>query len=91
MSGGALAVRISILRVLLYCPSPAEGHLDNRELRYSCLYGEVGWSGVRLELPLYPDRVVDDLPHCVMMVWAPTPRHQTGIAICALGSFWLGQ
>ena len=31
-----------ILRVLLYCPSPAAGRLDNRELRYFCLYGEVG-------------------------------------------------
>ena len=90
MSKHAFTIRRSVLRSLLYCPSPFAGRLGNRDLRCSCLYGEVGRSGVRLELPLYSDRVVGDLPHCVAMVWAPMPRHQTGIAVCALGSFWLG-
>ena len=70
-----LVIRRSILYVLLYCPGPAEGRMYNPEMFYPCLYGEVGRSGVRLELPLYPDQVVVDLPHCAMMVRALVPHH----------------
>ena len=62
----------------------------DHELFYPCLYDEAGRAGVRLELPLYPDHVVVGQPHCVMMVWAPAPHHQTEVAICASGDFWLG-
>ena len=57
MSKHVLAICRSIWYVLLYCPGPAEGHMYNHELLYFCLYGEAGQAGVRLELPLYPDRV----------------------------------
>ena len=90
MSRHVLAIRRSILYVLLYCPGLAEGHMYNPELLYPCLYGEMGQSGVRLELPLYPDRVVVGQPHCTMMVQAPVPRHRTEVAVCASGNFWLG-
>ena len=90
MSRHVLAIRRLIMRVLLYCPSPVEGRMYNPELFYSCLYGEVGRSDVRLELPLCPDQVVVDLPHCAMMVWAPAPSRRTEVAIYASGSFWLG-
>ena len=63
-------IRRSILRVLLYRPSPVESRMYNPELFYSCLYGEVGRSGVQLELPLYLDQVVVDLPPCAMMARA---------------------
>ena len=62
----------------------------DHELFYLCLYNEAGRAGVRLELPLYPNHVVVGQPHCVMMVRAPAPHHRTEVAICALGSFWLG-
>ena len=58
-----LAIRRSILYVLLYCPGPAEGHVYDPELSYPCLYGEVGQSGFRLRLPFYPDHAVADQPH----------------------------
>ena len=75
---------------MLYCPGPTEGRMYNPELFYSCLYGEVGRSGVRLELPLYPDRVAVGQPRCAIMVRAPAPHHRTEVAICASGNFWLG-
>ena len=90
MSGHAVAIRRSIWYVLLYYPVPAEGHMYNHELFYLCSYDEAGRAGVRLELPLYPDRVVVGQPHCTMMVRAPTPRHRTEVAICVSGNFWLG-
>ena len=34
----------------------------------------MGQSGVRPELPFYPDRVVVGQPHCAIMVRAPAPR-----------------
>ena len=34
------------------------------ELFYLCFYVEVGRAAVRLELALYPDRVVVGQPHC---------------------------
>ena len=90
MSGHGLRIQRLIWYVLLYCPGPAEGHMYNPELFYLCLYGEVGRSGVRLELPLCPDHVVVSQPHCTMVVCAPAPRQRTEVAICASGSFWLG-
>ena len=56
------------------------------ELFYLCLYGEVGRAAIRLELPLYPDRVVVGQPHCpdrmvvgqshcARVVQAPAPPH----------------
>ena len=59
-------------------------------LIYLYLCDEAGRAGVRLELPLYPDHVVVGQPHCAMMVWALMPRRRTEVAICVLGSFWLG-
>ena len=61
--GHAPVIRRSIWFDLLYCPGPATGRMYNPELFYPYLYGEVGQSGVRLELPLYPDRVVAGQPH----------------------------
>ena len=90
MSGHVLAIRRSIWYVLLYCSGPAEGHMCDHELFDLCLHNEAGWAGIRLELPLYPDHVVVGQPHCMMMVWAPAPHHQTEVAIYALGNFWLG-
>ena len=68
VSGHTPAICRSIWYVLLYYPGPAAGHMYIPELFYLCLYGEVGWAGVRLELPLYPDHVVVGQPHCAMMV-----------------------
>ena len=62
----------------------------NRELFYLCLYGEVERAGGRLGLPLCLDHVVVGQPHCTMVVCIPAPPRQTKVAICALGSFWLG-
>ena len=70
-----LTIRRSILYVLLYCPGLDEGHMYSPELSYPCLYGEVGQSGFRLELPFYLDRAVADQPHCVMLVRALAPHH----------------
>ena len=72
----------------------------NPELFYSGLYDEVGRSGVRLELLLYPDGgVVGPLhypdhevviPHYAREVWDLVPPHRTEVAVCVLGSSWLG-
>ena len=100
MSRHVLAIRRSILYVLLYCPGPAEGRMYIPELFYLCFDVEVGRAAVRHELPFCPDRAVvgpphcPDLavfvPHCAGEVWAPAPHHQTEVAICASGKFWLG-
>ena len=57
-----------------------------------CLYFfvAVGLAVVLPELPFYPDRVVVGQLHCMMEVCIPAPPRQTEVAICALGSFWLG-
>ena len=89
VSRHVLAIRRSILYVLHYCPVFAADRRYVTELFYPCLYGEVGRSGVRLELPLYPDRVVVDQPHCTMAVCVLAPHRRTKVAICASGSFWL--
>ena len=90
MSGHEPAIRRSIWYVLFCCPDLAKGHMYDLELFFPCLYDKAGRAGVRLELPLYPDRVVVGQPHCAMLVRAPVPRHRTEVAICASGNFWLG-
>ena len=90
MSRHVLAIRRSILYVLLYCPGLDEGHMYNPELSYPCLYGEVGQSGFQLELPFYPNRVVVGQPHFTMLVRVLAPHHRTEVAICSSGNFWLG-
>ena len=76
--------------VLLYYPGPAAVHKYIPELFYLCLYGEVVWAGVRLELPICPGHVVVDQPHYALMVRPPVPRHRIEVPICASGNFWLG-
>ena len=61
-----------------------------RGLIYLYLCDEAGRAGVRRELPFCPDHVVVGRPHCTMEVCIPAPPRQTKVAICALGSFWLG-
>ena len=61
-----------------------------RGLIYLYLCDEAGWAGVRRELPFCPDHVVVSQPHCTMEVCISAPPRQTEVAICALGSFWLG-
>ena len=62
----------------------------DRELIYLCLCDEAGQAGIRLELLLYPDHMVVGQPHCAMVVYTLAPPRRTEVAICALGSFWLG-
>ena len=57
---------------------------------YLCLCDEAVLAGVRREVPFCPDHVVVGQPHCAMVVCIPAPPRQTEVAICALGSFWLG-
>ena len=62
-----------------------------RGLIYLYLCNETGGgAGVRCELPFFPDHVVVSRLHCTMVVCIPAPPRQTEVAICALGSFWLG-
>ena len=91
MSRHVLEIRRSIWYVLVYCSGPAEGHMYDHELFYLCLYNEAGRAGIRLELPLYPNHVAVGRPRCAMMVWAPAPRHQSEVTICASSNFWLGR
>ena len=88
-SGTVLAIRRLIWCVLLYCPGPTEGRMYIPEMFYLCFDVEVGRATIRLELPLYPDRVVVG-PHCVREVWDLVPPHRTEVAVCALGNSWLG-
>ena len=62
----------------------------DRGLIYLYLCTEAGLAGVRHELPFCLDHVVVGQPHCTMEVCIPAPPRQTEVAICALGSFWLG-
>ena len=61
-----------------------------RGLIYLCLSDEAGRAVVRHELSFCPDHVVVGQPHYMMEVCILTPPRQTKIAICVLGSFWLG-
>ena len=61
-----------------------------RGLIYLYLWDEAGRAGVRRELQFCPDQMVVGQPHCTMVVCIPVPPCQTEVAICALGSFWLG-
>ena len=61
-----------------------------RGLIYLYLSDEAGWAGFRHELPFCPDHVVVSRPYCAMVVCTPVPPRRTEVAICALGSFWLG-
>ena len=83
VSGHVLVIHRSICSDLLYCPSPAAGHMYVLELFYLYLYVEVVRASVRLELPLCPDHVVVDPPHYALMVWAQVPRHRVEVATCA--------
>ena len=62
----------------------------DRGLIYLYLCAEVGLAGVQCELLFCLDHVVVGQPHCMMEVCIPAPPRQTEVAICALGSFWLG-
>ena len=57
-----------------------------------CLYlcAEAGLAGVLRELPFCLDHVVVGQPHYRMEVCIPAPPRQAEVAICGLGSFWLG-
>ena len=59
-------------------------------LIYLYLSDEAGWAGVWHELPFCPERMMVGRPYCAMMVCTPAPPRQTEVAICVLGSFWLG-
>ena len=59
-------------------------------LIYLFLCAKAGLAGVRRELPFCLNHVVVDPPHCTMEVCSSAPPRQTEVAICALGSFWLG-
>ena len=59
-------------------------------LIYPYLCDDAGRAGVRRELPFCPDHVVVGQLHCMMVVCIMAPPRQTEVAICALGSFWLG-
>ena len=61
-----------------------------RGLIYLYLCDEAGRANVQRDLPFCPDHVVVGQPCCTMVVWIPAPPHQTEVAICALGRFWLG-
>ena len=62
----------------------------DRGLIYLYWCAEAGLAGVRRELLFCLDQVVVSQPHCTMEVCIPAPPRQTEVAICALGSFWLG-
>ena len=59
-------------------------------LIYLCLCAEAGLAGVRHELLFCLDHVVVGQPHCTMEACSFVPPRQTEVAVCALGSFWLG-
>ena len=70
------------------------------ELVCPCFCEAVGRAAVRSELsfypdrgvagpPLYPDHVVVGL-HCAREVWDLLPPHRTEVAVCVLGTSWLG-
>ena len=61
-----------------------------RGLIYLYLWTETGLAGVRCDLPFCLAHVVVSQPHCTMEVCSLAPPRQTKVAICALGSFWLG-
>ena len=73
-SGHAPAIHRSIWSDLLYFPGPAASHTYIPELLCLCLYGEVVWAGVHLELPFCPGHVVVGQPHCALKVQAPAPH-----------------
>ena len=84
-------IRRLIWYVLLYCPGPAEGRMYDLELFYLYFLFRVRWDAVRLEVPLYPDRMVVGYPHCPdRVVQVLAPPHRTEVAICASGNPWLG-
>ena len=89
-SGHAPAIRRLIWPGLLYSSGPAAGHTCIPELFCLCLYGEVVWVGVRLELPFCPGHKVVAQPHYMLMVRARGPRRQIGVVVYASGNFWLG-
>ena len=62
----------------------------DRGLIYLCLCDEAVLAGVRCEVPFCPDHLVVGQPHCTMEECIPAPPRQTKVAICDLGSFWLG-
>ena len=62
---------------------------DHR-LIYLYLFVEAGLDGVRRELSFCLGHVVAGQPYYTMEVCISAPPHQTKVAICALGSFWLG-
>ena len=61
-----------------------------RGLIYLCLSDEARRAGVRHELMFCPNHMVVGRPYCAMVVCTPAPPRRTKVAICALGSIWLG-
>ena len=79
----------SIYSDLLYCPSPAAGHMYVPELFYLCLYDEVEQAGVRLGLSFCPVHVVVGQfrqQHYTLAVLAQGPHRQIVVVACA--SHW---
>ena len=90
--GRAPVIRRSIWSDLLYCPGLATGHMYIPELLCLYLYGEVVWTGVRLELSFCPGHVVlyqVRQPQYAWVVWAPTSRRRIGVETCASGNSFL--
>ena len=93
-------IRRSILYVLLYCPGSAGGRTCDPELFRLYFYEVVGQAAFRPELPLYPGRGVAGpppcldhvvvVPHYAREMCAPVPPHRIEVAVCILGSSWLG-
>ena len=96
----ALAIRRSILCVLLYRPGSAGGRTCDPELFCLYSYEAVGQAAIRPELPLYSDRGaagrppyldhVVVVPHYAREMCALVPPHRIEVAVCVSGSSWLG-
>ena len=88
--GRAPVIRRSIWFVLLYFPNRTAGHVCIPELLCLYLAGEAVPAGARAKLLFYLGHVVDNQPHCVLVVPALVPHRRIEVAICASGNFLLG-